>query len=174
MRKNTFLSVALLAASVSVVNAQEAPKELFWQNSSNTGIWSIMDSEWGEDLGGFYLPTGWQEGCMAVFNGGGAFADADGNAKTVEAIKVSGEMQVGGIKFDSDKNYSISYSSDKATDKIVGDGTLIKEGTGTLTLNVLNQLKGGTIVRVGQVNSEKKDSPNVFEDTMCSITGLLV
>ena len=51
MRKNTFLSVALLAASVSVVNAQEAPKELFWQNSSNTGIWSIMDSEWGEDLG---------------------------------------------------------------------------------------------------------------------------
>ena len=44
MRKNTFLSVALLAASVSVVNAQEAPKELFWQNSSNTGIWSIMDS----------------------------------------------------------------------------------------------------------------------------------
>ena len=38
MRKNTFLSVALLAASVSVVNAQEAPKELFWQNSSNTGI----------------------------------------------------------------------------------------------------------------------------------------
>lgn len=166
MRKNTFLSVALLAASVSVVNAQEAPKELFWQNSSNTGIWSIMDSEWGEDLGGFYLPTGWQEGCMAVFNGGGAFADADGNAKTVESIKVSGEMQVGGIKFDSDKNYSISYSSDKATDKIVGDGTLIKEGTGTLTLNVLNQLKGGTIVRGGQVNSDKKDSPNVFGDTI--------
>ena len=155
MRKNTFLSVALLAASVSVVNAQEAPKELFWQNSSNTGIWSIMDSEWGEDLGGFYLPTGWQEGCMAVFNGGGAFADADGNAKTVESIKVSGEMQVGGIKFDSDKNYSISYSSDKATDKIVGDGTLIKEGTGTLT-----------IVRGGQVNSDKKDSPNVFGDTI--------
>ena len=166
MRKNTFLSVALLAASVSVVNAQEAPKELFWQNSSNTGIWSIMDSEWGEDLGGFYLPTGWQEGCMAVFNGGGAFADADGNAKTVESIKVSGEMQVGGIKFDSDKNYSILYSSDKATDKIVGDGTLIKEGTGTLTLNVLNQLKGGTIVRGGQVNSDKKDSPNVFGDTI--------
>ena len=51
MRKNTFLSVALLAASVSVVNAQEAPKELFWQNGSNTGIWSIMDSEWGEDKG---------------------------------------------------------------------------------------------------------------------------
>ena len=166
MRKNTFLSVALLAASVSVVNAQEAPKELFWQNGSNTGIWSIMDSEWGEDLGGFYLPTGWQEGCMAVFNGGGAFADTDGNAKTVESIKVSGEMQVGGIKFDSDKNYSISYSSDKATDKIVGDGTLIKEGTGTLTLNVLNQLKGGTIVRGGQVNSDKKDSPNVFGDTI--------
>ena len=67
MRKNTFLSVALLAASVSVVNAQEAPKELFWQNSSNTGIWSIMDSEWGEDLGGFYLPTGWQEGCCLLY-----------------------------------------------------------------------------------------------------------
>ena len=56
MRKNTFLSVALLAASVSIVNAQE----LIWQNSYGTGVWGVSSSEWGKDYGGgFLLPNGW-------------------------------------------------------------------------------------------------------------------
>ena len=61
MRKNTFLSVALLAASVSVVNAQEAPKELFWQNGSNTGIWSIMDRRKMESWSIIVCPIRWKE-----------------------------------------------------------------------------------------------------------------
>ena len=73
MRKNTFLSVALLAASVSIVNAQE----LIWQNSYGTGVWGVSSSEWGKDYGGgFLLPNGWDNGSTAIFNGGGHFKDA--------------------------------------------------------------------------------------------------
>ena len=51
------------------------------------------------------------------------------------------------IKVSGDKNYSISYQAEKTTDKIVGEGTLLKEGSGNFILNVLNELKGGTVVR---------------------------
>lgn len=166
MRKNTFLSAMLIAASVSVANAQEAPKELFWQNTGNTGTWSVMDSEWGEDVGvpGFLMPTGWQPYGIAIFNGEGAFADAEDS--NLESIKLSGEISVTDIKFNSDKNYAVSYKEDKANDKIVGEGALLKEGSGEFVLNVLNELKGGTIVREGRVTLQKTDSPNVFGDTI--------
>lgn len=159
MRKNTFLSVVLLAASVSMVNAQE----LIWQNEYGTGIWGVSASEWGKDYGGgLILPNGWESGSTAIFNGGGYFKDADGSEVLTESIKVDGEMNVADIKVSGDKNYSISYKTEKTTDKIVGDGTLLKEGSGDFVLNVLNELKGGTIVRGGRVLMEKADSPNVF------------
>ncbi|WP_373126928.1 T9SS C-terminal target domain-containing protein [Bacteroides sp. HPS0048] len=159
MRKNTFLSVALLAASVSIVNAQE----LIWQNSYGTGVWGVSSSEWGKDYGGgFLLPNGWDNGSTAIFNGGGHFKDADGNDVNTETIKLTGEMEVADIKVSGDKNYSISYQAEKTTDKIVGEGTLLKEGSGNFILNVLNELKGGTVVRGGCVIMEKADSPNAF------------
>lgn len=158
MRKNTFLSVMLLAASVSVVNAQE----FVWQNSYGTGIWGVSASEWGKDYGGFLLPNGWENGSTAIFNGEGYFKDADGNDVNTEVIKLIGEMEVADIKVSGDKNYSISYQTEKTTDKIVGEGTLLKEGNGDFILNVLNELKGGTVVRGGRVIMEKADSPNVF------------
>lgn len=161
MRKNTFLSVVLLAASVSVANAQDV-QELVWQNSYGTGIWSTSDAEWGKDYGGVVLPNGWESGYTAIFNGEGQFKDADGNDVDTESIKLSGEVDVVAIKVSGDKNYSISYQSEKTTDKIVGEGTLLKEGNGDFILNVLNELKGGTVVRGGRVIMEKTDSPNAF------------
>lgn len=158
MRKNTFLSAMLIAASVSVVNAQD----LVWQNTYESGIWSAKEPEWGKDYGGFPLPNGWENGSMAIFNGGGAFKDADGNEVDTESIKLSGEIGVADIKVSGDKNYSISYESEKTTDKIVGEGTLLKEGNGDFILNVLNELKGGTVVRSGRVIMQKADSPNAF------------
>ena len=71
-------------------------------------------------------------------------------------------MEVADIKVSGDKNYSISYQAEKTTDKIVGEGTLLKEGSGNFILNVLNELKGGTVVRGGCVIMEKADSPNAF------------
>lgn len=168
MKKNTILSIALLSSTILAANAQEAPKELFWQNSTAKGIWSVLDAEWGEDVGipDMLIPTGWQNGCVAVFNGAGSFKDADGNPVSKESINLSGEIGVAGIKFNSEKNYSIAFKSDKAKDLIMGDGALVKEGTGILTLNVLNKLKDGTIVRGGSVIMDKADSPNVFGDTI--------
>lgn len=161
MRKNTFLSAMLIAASVSVANAQDA-QELIWQNTYGTGVWSTAGSEWGLDYGGVVLPNGWDNGSVAIFNGGGAFKDAEGNEINTESIKLLGEMEVADIKVSGDKNYSISYQSEKTTDKIVGEGTLLKEGNGDFILNVLNELKGGTVVRGGRVIMEKADSPNAF------------
>lgn len=158
MRKNTFLSVALLAASVSIANAQE----LVWQNTYGTGVWGVSASEWGKDYGGIFLPNGWESGSTAIFNGQGQFKDAEGNDVLTESIKLTGEIQVADIKVSGDKNYSVSYQSEKTTDKIVGEGTLLKEGSGDFILNVLNELKGGTVVREGRVIMEKADSPNAF------------
>lgn len=159
MRKNTFLSAMLLAASVSVANAQE----LVWQNSYGTGVWGVSSSEWGKDYGGgFLLPNGWDNGSTAIFDGNGKFTDEEGNPIETETIKLTGEMEVADIKVSGDKNYSISYQAEKTTDKIVGEGTLLKEGNGDFILNVLNELKGGTVVRGGRVIMEKADSPNAF------------
>ncbi len=159
MRKNTFLSVALLVASVSIVNAQE----LVWQNSYGTGVWGVSSSEWGKDYGGgFFLPNGWDNGSTAIFNGSGKFTDEEGNPVGTESIKLNGEMEVADIKVSGDKNYSISYQAEKTTDKIVGEGMLLKEGTGDFILNILNELKGGTVVRSGRVIMDKADSPNAF------------
>lgn len=159
MRKNTFLSAMLLAASVSVANAQE----LVWQNSYGTGVWGVSSPEWGKDYGGgFLLPNGWDNGSTAIFDGNGKFTDEEGNPIETETIKLTGEMEVADIKVSGDKNYSISYQAEKTTDKIVGEGTLLKEGNGDFILNVLNELKGGTVVRGGRVIMEKADSPNAF------------
>lgn len=166
MKKNTILSIALLSSTILVANAQEAPEELFWQNSGTSGVWSILDSEWGMNIGDMLIPTGWNNGSVAVFNGGGCFVDAEGNPVTKESIKLDGEINVADLKFNSEKNYSIAFKTDKASDMIVGEGTLLKEGIGTLTLNVLNKLKGGTIVRGGSVIMDKSDSPNVFGESV--------
>lgn len=167
MRKSTFLSIAILSAASMAANAQTTPEELVWDNSGGTGIWGLVESEWGKDYGGgVVLPTGWADGALAIFNGQGKFTDAEGAPTTVESIKVDGAMTVAGIKVSGDKNYTLSYKTDKTTDKIQGEGSLIKEGSGDFTLNVLNTLKEGTIARGGRVVMDKVDSPNAFGDTL--------
>ena len=171
MKKSTLLYAFLLSCAASTTNAQES---LVWTNSGGTGEWSIIASEWGLDPGiGVLLPSGWLNKYTAVFDGRGLFVDQDGNPLTKESIKLSGEMEVADIIVSGDKDYSITYKDDKSTDKIIGDGTLTKSGSGNFTLNVLNELKGGTIVKGGAVIMDKTDSPNVFGDKVVLENGAI-
>lgn len=62
-------------------------------------------------------------------------------------VTISGKLQAKTVTFDNnEKNYTLSGDG-----QIVGDGKLVKNGTGTLTINNINSYTGGTYINGGKL-----------------------
>lgn len=163
MKKNTFLVAALLAA-VSVNTLADEPQKLTFTGDKakedSYSTWNALTKSWGRFIGASTtpIPAVWIDNSIAVFNGKGV-----NPANLADSIKVDGVITCSGIEVSGDKDYYVTYAT-SSDDKLVGAGSLIKEGMGDFRMLLINELEGGTIVRGGRVcaNVAKNATPNVF------------
>jgi fibronectin-binding autotransporter adhesin len=71
------------------------------------------------------------------------------NAPTTTAITLNTTVSPSSVTVDSSLNYSIA-----GTGKITGGASLVKKGTGTLTLTTANDYAGGTTIEGGIINRD--------------------
>ncbi len=119
------------SAEVSVTPSAGAAA-LFWSGAMN-GTWDTATANW------------WSNGASATFQNGNAVI-CDDSTTGLTAINLSANRSPGTVVVNNEtKNYSFSGSAISGTTK------LIKQGAGTLTLNVANSYSGGTTNRGGTI-----------------------
>lgn len=131
-----------VSGSTLVLKVKENPATLAWDAGAE-GVWSTQsEQEWIVVDGGTDdtpEPTFYNRDKVVFDNGGSA--EIVGEVKP-ESISVLGAEDV---------TFSGSGS-------IVGNATLVKDGSGTLNMNASNAYLGGTIIKEGTVNAGGKDS----------------
>jgi autotransporter-associated beta strand protein len=113
--------------------------QLAWGVGS--GTWDIASTpNWNSPSGS----TTYTDGSLVLF---------DDSASGPSPINVDLEVTVnpGGITANP-TNYSYTISTISGNGNIAGPATLTKNGSGTLTLNLLNSFTGGTVVNAGILN----------------------
>mgnify|MGYP003587439584 CR=1 FL=1 len=148
MRKITLFAVALFAASS--LFSQSTFK---WYGGQTDQIWDYATANWLDPTFPIPLPKTFTEGSNALFD--------DTSIETSDTLKISGAISVNNINVNATKTY-VLRSTAVSTDSIYGLGTLIKEGSGLLVMDLNNKLKGGTILRGGKMMMEKQTTPNIF------------
>ncbi|MBE6409511.1 MAG: autotransporter domain-containing protein [Akkermansiaceae bacterium] len=131
-----------VSGSSLVLKVKENPATLAWDAGAE-GIWSTQsEQEWIVVDGGTdpNPDSSFYNRDKVVFDKGGA-AEIVGEVKP-ESISVTGTEDV-------------SFSG---SGSIVGDASLVKEGSGTLNMNASNAYLGGTVIKEGTVNAGGKDS----------------
>jgi autotransporter-associated beta strand protein len=127
-----------------------AKERRIWTGATNK-LWDLATPNWSDPNSLLYfLPTATVDGATAVFD------DSTDSLK----IKVVGRMVADSILVNSTKSYLVDDNSTGA--KLIGKGTLVKNGTGTFEMNVLDSLLGGTVIYDGRVKMYNQTSPNVF------------
>ena len=144
----SFLGIALIVAT-----SLYAKEQRIWNGSTNK-LWDLVNPNWVNPNDGLYpiitLPTTSVDSATAIFD------DSTDSLK----VKVVGNMIADSILVNTSKNYSIDINATGAT--ISGKGILIKNGTGTFTMNVTSTLLGGTIINAGRVQMLNQATPNIF------------
>lgn len=125
-----------------ILKVKENPATLAW-DADDGDIWSTQsEQKWHVVDGGTDPnpdPTFYNRD-KVVFNEGGA-------------AKIVGEVKPESISVTGTEDVSFSGSG-----SIVGDASLVKEGSGTLNMNASNAYLGGTVIKEGTVNAGGKDS----------------
>ena len=114
------------------VAAVRPPADVVWDGAID-GIWDIADTE------NFMV-----NGSKDVFVSGDAVTFNDNATGTT--VRVADEVMPASIVFDASKDFTI-----EGTGNIIGDGSLTKKGTGSVTINNVNKYTGGTILEGGRV-----------------------
>lgn len=127
-------SFTVNANDVSLTITKEA---LTWNNAAGTSVWDTNNAlnfrdniptnqkfYWGDDV---------------------AFTDLPGAAQT---IAITGVQQPSSVTVDSVFNYTFTAG---ASGVIAGGSSLLKSGTGLLTINLANTYTGGTVIRQGAI-----------------------
>lgn len=131
----SFLAVAVFTLPLSLT----AQDNRTWKGSVSNQ-WDMITSNWMNPASPLPLPTAFLTGSNVLFD----------DTATEGTIEVVGEIKTGDVKFNNATlNYVLKPAS--AESKLTGTGALIKESSGDLTISVLNQLSGGTIVKEGTI-----------------------
>jgi autotransporter-associated beta strand protein len=121
----------------SPVASATLPTELLpltWQGDGSANTW---------DMGG---AANWFNGSSLVVFGNGARVTFDQSGSATPSINLVGQLQPASITVNASQNYTFSGAG-----SIVGTNTLVKTGTGQLTINASNFFNGGTILSNGTV-----------------------
>lgn len=148
MKKITLLFAVLFA--FGAISAQDVR---VWNGQSTDQIWDLTVPNWLDPASLFPIPKLYVEGAKAVFN--------DASLEGSDTIKINGVLAIGDLDINATKTY-VLRSTTVSTDKLIGTGTLIKDGTGLFVMDVKNEMTGGTIIKNGKLMMEKQTTPNIF------------
>ncbi len=141
----SFLGIALVFAS-----SLHAKDRRIWTGATNN-LWDLATPNWSDPNSALsFLPTTTADSATAVFD------DTTDSLK----VKVVGSMIADSILVNGAKNYLIDVNASGA--QISGKGVLVKNGTCTFTMNVLNLLLGGTVINDGRLMMLNQLTPNIF------------
>lgn len=147
MKKTTLFLCAILL--FSGLDAQVQRK---WQGSQELKVWDYATPNWLNPGSPLPIPTTFADGATALFD--------DSILREGDTLKISGTINAASVTVNASKPYAIRRTAD--TDELTGTGTLVKEGTGILSLDFKNSLVGGTILKSGTLVQERQNSPNVY------------
>jgi len=148
MKKITLFSI--IGVALIVASSLYAKDQRIWSGSTDK-LWDLLTPNWTDPNSPLsFLPTTTLDSATAIFD------DSTDSLK----VKVVGRMIADSMLVNSTKNYLIDINATGA--EIVGNGILIKRGTGTFEMNVKSSLLGGTIIYEGRVKMYNQATPNIF------------
>ncbi|WP_341886597.1 autotransporter outer membrane beta-barrel domain-containing protein [Variovorax sp. YR752] len=144
--------------------------------SAPSGVWGRTNAQrfWNVDAGGMGPTVAWIDGSSAVFAAGsdatGSYTVTLGDNVTVAGVTYRGGASGSQLTLTPGAGYKIGlgagnnvFDAQAATlavrAEITGGGTLVKEGAGTLSLEVANTYTGGTTLNGGTL--EIRDSGSI-------------
>jgi|GEM_PF-657116 len=105
------------------------PTNLVWRGDNVTNIWNL------------YLTNDWFNGtALQAFNGSDSVTFDDSGTNSLP-VNIAGQLSPNSLLVNSTKNYTFGGSG-----ALVGNFTLTKMGTGTLTLSTSNSFSGGLAI----------------------------
>ncbi|MCE1154649.1 MAG: T9SS type A sorting domain-containing protein [Bacteroidales bacterium] len=141
----TLMVVCTMFASLSAESRK-------WQGSQEAKKWDYVTPNWLNPALPLPIPTSFAEGSKAYFD--------DSILRESDTLSVSGVVVSDSVFVNATKRYVIRRTAD--TDSLMGDGALVKDGTGLLVMDVKSALKGGTILKGGMMRMEKQTTPNIW------------
>lgn len=168
MKKTTFLfAAAALLATVAIggnprlywyggANASVPKNYQTWNMSTDSLFWfdpSVQIPDFPVNLYSNYTA-----GATAIFD--------ETAAAGSDTVRIDGPISVDSLLFNNTRTYVLRSKTSYMADSLIGTGALIKDGVGTLTIDLKNKLTGGTILKGGRIYLEKADSANVFGDKL--------
>jgi len=124
----TLIGVTVATASVP------QPANLIWRGDGFSNVWNTTASNWFNGTR------------LAAFKNNDV-ATLDDTGSNTPAILVSGALSPGALLFSHRRDYTITGSGSWS-----GSGSLIKSGTGTLSIGTTNSLSGTVNIRDGKVS----------------------
>jgi autotransporter-associated beta strand protein len=108
---------------------------LLWRGDGSGNAWDLN------------LTANWHDGIAASKFATGNEVRFDGSGSAIPAIELRGNLQPSAVKVSSTQAYAFT-----GTGSITGTTGLLKEGSGTLTLNGPNSYSGTTLVTAGELS----------------------
>jgi len=154
--------ITTLLAACLVVGTSFSQNQREWNGGQTEKVWDYTTSNWLNPSSILPIPTNFNAGDNAIFN--------DKVSEGAEKLTLVQDIKVQDIIFNSSKDITVTRPFKLGEDglpkdtvvgnntyniytrqKLTGEGALIIDGTGTFTLNLENQLTGGTILRNGRI-----------------------
>ena len=111
-----------------------------WQGDGSLNLWDTTSSSKWVTNGVTVL---YQNGDYVIFNDSGS---------STPPVNIDAVVSPSGITVNStNENYTLGLSSGSGANKITGGGSLVKNGSGTLTLQTVNDYSAGTAINGGVV-----------------------
>ena len=123
-----------------------------WQGSQEAKKWDYVTPNWLNPALPLPIPTSFAEGAKAYFD--------DSILRESDTLSVSGVVVTDSVFVNATKRYVIRRTAD--TDSLMGEGALVKDGSGLLVMDVKSALKGGTLLKAGVMRMEKQTTPNIW------------
>jgi len=164
MKKITLLT--LVGSAILVAGSLFAKDQRIWNGQQNK-YWDLTTANWIDPNDGLFPGL-----ILTTSTTATATAHFDDSTDSLN-VKVSGIMSVDSILVNSTKNYVIDTISG-AKSGLTGNGALIKDGTGTYSMNVRNSLLGGTVIKNGRLTMKNAiaNGPNIFGPSLTFLGGI--
>jgi rhamnogalacturonan endolyase len=120
------------ASATPSTNIVVTPRNLIWRGDGSANVWDVSGA------------ANWQTSNVATMFNDGDSATFDNTGSNTPAIALSGSLQPALVTFNASKSYTLGGAG-----SIAGTNSLVKSGTGTLTITATNSYSGGTILSNG-------------------------
>jgi rhamnogalacturonan endolyase len=121
-------------SSTANATTPTAPLSLIWHGDGAVNSWDILTT------------TNWLNGATAAYYIDGASVTFDDSGSNSPAISLATNLQPGSVTVAATHNYTLGGSG-----ALVGTMTLVKSGSGTLTITNANSFTGGVNLTAGTV-----------------------